>query len=278
MNFNFKPWLKPCLIAAVAAFSFSACTKEIKETATDEISESTLASIKNLGFSTSDAKKVEGGYLVEGDIILTDEDLAMKPSSPHMVIAQEEQYRTFNLVKPSSYPTIRVALNNSSSTHQSAFSAALDEAIRRYNAESLTIKFQRVTSSAHTTVVAYYEVSNTLGSAGFPTSSGAPYYQVKMNTYHYSTSTSSTNINYIATIIAHELGHCIGFRHTDYMNRSYSCGTGGNEGQSTTGVGAVHIPGTPTGPDAASWMLACIGGGVNRYFNSNDKKALAYLY
>jgi hypothetical protein len=78
--------------------------------------------------------------------------------------------------------------------------------------------------------------------------------------------------------MAHELGHCIGFRHTDYMNRSYSCGSGGNEGQTTTGVGAVLIPGTPSGPDAKSWMLACIGSGVNRPFNSNDKVALAYLY
>lgn len=268
------------LVAAIglAAFVFPSCTKDVKEPASDEISASTLAQIKHHGFSTQDAKKVEGGYLVEGDILLTDEHLQSQPTSPYMIIAQEEHYRTFNLVKPSSYPTIRVALNNSSSNHQNAFSAALDEAIRRYNAQSLTIKFQRVTSSPHTTVVAYYEASNTLGSAGFPTSGGAPYYQVKMNTYHYSTSTSTTNVNYIATIMAHELGHCIGFRHTDYMNRSYSCGTGGNEGQSTTGVGAVHIPGTPTGPSSSSWMLACIGSGVNRYFTSSDVTALKYVY
>jgi hypothetical protein len=43
-------------------------------------------------------------------------------------------------------------------------------------------------------------------------------------------------------------------------------------------VGAVHIPGTPTGPDANSWMLACIANGVNREFNNNDKTALDYLY
>ncbi|SIT94188.1 Dual-action HEIGH metallo-peptidase, partial [Pontibacter indicus] len=42
--------------------------------------------------------------------------------------------------------------------------------------------------------------------------------------------------------------------------------------------GAVHIPGTPTGADPNSWMLACIGTGVNRYFNSNDRTALRYLY
>lgn len=40
------------------------------------------------------------------------------------------------------------------------------------------------------------------------------------------------------------MGHCIGFRHTDYMNRSYSCrGSAVNEG--SAGVGAVYIPGTP---------------------------------
>jgi len=274
-----KRTLKTMAFASLLAIAFTSCKKDVKDEAPEQVSQETLAQIKALGFGTKNVQKVDGGYLVEGDIILTNDQLnEPHPATPNMIIANEEHYRTFNLVNPSSYPTIRVALNNSSSSHQAAFSAALDEAIRRYNAENLRIKFQRVTSSAHTTVVAYYEVSNTLGSAGFPTSSGAPYHQVRMNTYHYNTSTSTTNVNYIATIMAHELGHCIGFRHTDYMNRSYSCGTGGNEGQSTTGVGAVHIPGTPTGPSSGSWMLACIGSGVNRPFTSYDRTALNYVY
>ena len=269
--------LKTLVAAAMAFTSLLSCKKDVASPP-DQVSDAVLAQIKAQGFSTANVQKTDGGYLVEGDILLSDYDLATTPSSPNMVIAQEEQYRTFNLVNTSTYPTVRVALNNSSSAHQSVFSAALDEAIRRYNALGLRIRFQRVTSSANTTVVAYYEVSNTLGSAGFPTSGGAPHNQVRMNTYHYSTSTGSTNVNYIATIIAHEIGHCIGFRHTDYMNRSYSCGQGGNEGQTSTGVGAVHIPGTPTGPDARSWMLACVGSGVNRPFNSNDVTALNYVY
>jgi hypothetical protein len=265
-------------IVVAAALFITSCKKEVKENVDTGIPDVTLSQIKAAGFSADNVQKVAGGYLVEGDIILTDADLSAKPTSPNMIIAQEEQYRTFNMVNPTNYPTIKVALSNSSSSHQAVFSAALDEAIRRYNALGLRIRFSRVTSSANTTVVAFYEVSNTLGSAGFPTNNGAPYNQVRMNTYHYSTSTSSTNVNYIATIIAHELGHCIGFRHTDYMRRSYSCGSGGNEGQASNGVGAVHIPGTPTGPDRASWMLACIGDNVNRPFNSNDKVALNYVY
>src|SRR5699024_4807462 len=100
---------------------------------------------------------------------------------------------------------------------------------------------------------------------------------VKVNTRAIGSVSTASQINYAATIIAHEVGHCIGFRHTDYMDRSYSCGGAySNEGAST--VGAIQIPGTPSGPDAGSWMLACIGSGQNRYFNKNDVTALGYLY
>ncbi|MCU7548233.1 zinc-dependent metalloprotease [Chitinophagaceae bacterium LB-8] len=257
--------------------SFVSCKKDAKQ-ATNSVSQETLTKIQNLGFGSQEVQKIAGGYLVEGDIILTESELNSTSTSPNMIIAQEEQYRTFNLVSISKHPVIKIALNNSSSQHEAAFSAALDEAIRRYNAENLQITFQRVTTGADITVVAFYENSSTLGSAGFPTSTGAPYNQIQMNTYHYSTVVDPTNTNYIATIMSHEMGHCIGLRHTDYMRRSYSCGYGGNEGQAKNGVGAVQIPGTPSGPDANSWMLACIGSGVNRPFNANDKIALGFLY
>lgn len=261
--------------------TLSSCTKELKSEPEADISTATVANIERLGFSAEGAQKVGSNYLVEGDILLSAAELEQTPTSPNMIVAQEEQYRTFNTVSVSKHPAIQIALNNSSATHQSAFSAALDEVIRRYNAEGLQISFQRVnagTTGTDITIVAYYEASNVLGSAGFP-SNGNPYNTVNMNTYHYSSSTGATNVNYIATIVAHEVGHCIGFRHTDYMNRAYSCGgRRSNEGQANSGVGAVHIPGTPTAADPNSWMLACIGSNVNRPFNTNDKVALGYLY
>lgn len=272
-----KKMIKPFAAVCMAAMTFTACTKDVKEPVA-EVPESAIAQIKSMGFSTDGIQKVNGGYLVEGDIILAENRLGVQSSSPNVVIAQEEQYRTFETVSTTKHPTIKVALNNSSAGHDAAFSAALDEAIRRYNAESLAITFQRVTTGADITVKAYREVSSTLGFAGFPTN-GDPFNEVQMNTYHYSTSTGTTNVNYIATIMAHEIGHCIGFRHTDYMKRSYSCGgRPANEGQTTNGIGAVHIPGTPTGGDPNSWMLACVGSNVNRPFNANDKVALAYVY
>jgi hypothetical protein len=75
--------------------------------------------------------------------------------------------------------------------------------------------------------------------------------------------------------MAHEIGHCIGFRHTDYMNRS-SCGQNSNEG--SAGVGAIWIPGTPTTVSGTykSWMMACTDGSPS--FSSADGTALTYVY
>jgi hypothetical protein len=274
-----KRMIRPFAAICAAALLMTSCKKETKDATQQDIPASTLNKIQALGFSSDGVQKQGNSYLVEGDILLSENELNANPSSPNMIIAKEEQYRTFNLVSTSKHPVIKVALNNSSTQHQAAFSAALDEAIRRYNAEGLTVTFQRVTTAADITVVAFYEVSNVLGSSGFPTSTGDPYNQVQMNTYWYNTGTDATNVNYIGTIMSHEIGHCIGFRHTDYMNRAYSCGgRRQNEGQANNGVGAVYIPGTATGGDPNSWMLACVGSNVNRPFNANDKVALAYVY
>ncbi len=75
--------------------------------------------------------------------------------------------------------------------------------------------------------------------------------------------------------MAHELGHCIGFRHTDYKKRS-SCGPG--PGEQAGSIGAVWIPGTPTNVSGSynSWMMACTNGSPT--FNSADVTALQYVY
>lgn len=231
------------------------------------IPSSVMQQISALGFNTTGVIKVDEGYLVEGDILLTEDNLSNLPTSQEMIVAQEEHYRTTNTV--SGTRTITVSLSSGAPSY---FITATDIAISRYNAENLRLNFQRVTSNGNIKIVLYYQVSNTLGSAGFP-SGGNPYGTINMNTYWYN---SGTNTSYLGSIIAHEMGHCIGFRHTDYMSRQYSCG-GSAYNEGSAGIGAVHIPGTPTGPSANSWMLAC-SNGSNRPFTSNDKVALRYVY
>ena len=233
-----------------------------------QLDQSVLNRIEALGYRTDGAIAVEDGYIVEGDIFLTDEDLNTVFDVQSLIVGNAEQYRTTNLV--TGLPRlIKVSI---SSQLPSSYVAALDEAISRYNAENLGLTFQRVSSGANISIVR--KCGNYLASAGFPTSNGNPYNKININSCYLG---ANPGTNYLATIIAHEMGHCIGFRHTDYMDRSYSCGGQQvNEGQA--GVGAIHIPGTPTGADANSWMLSCIGAGQNRPFNNNDQTALDYLY
>lgn len=261
-----RKFIKPFAAAAIAMFVISSCTKEKQETVTDEISQETLSKISSLGFSTDNVQRIDEGYLVEGDMILTDKNLNEKPTSPVLRIANVEQYHTTNLVNAGTSRTITVSTSSTSS----GFIAAIDAAILRYNAENLTLKFSRVASGGNINI----RIVNTrqyIASAGFPTN-GNPY-----NSISYAKAYSTYSLNFMTTVLAHEIGHCIGFRHTDYMDRSYSCGgSTANEGAST--VGAVYIPGTPTVADPNSWMLACLSATTNRPFNANDKVALNYLY
>jgi len=227
-----------------------------------------VAQINALGFDASEAYATEGGYIVEGDIFLSDEDLN-KPMDlfQSLLFGEEEQYHTTNLV--TGLPreiTIRVVSTMPTSIH-----TATTNAIARYNAEGLQLTFRKVTSGGNIVIKKAPNGAQYIASAGFP-SGGNPYSQIMFNNNY-----SNWNANTLTSIIAHEVGHCIGYRHTDYMDRSYSCG-GGYYNEGSGGVGAIHISGTPTGPDAASWMLACIGNGTNRPFNNNDKTALSSLY
>lgn len=259
-------------LLGILSLSIVGCKKEVKEPLQQEIPQEVLAKIQQHGFGISDVQLVEEGYQVEGDIILTEEFLNSTPGGYYLRIAEVEQYRTTNLV--SAPRTITVSMSSKLSS-LAGYIPALDEMVARYNAQNLQITFQRVASGGSINFV--NANGPYLASAGFPSSSGSPYGQVKVYSRNIGSGTSSTFINFLATIFAHEVGHCVGFRHTDYMDRSYSCGgSPTNEGAST--VGAIHIPGTPTGPDSGSWMLSCISRNQNRPFNNNDKTALGYLY
>lgn len=228
--------------------------------------------LKAAGFDLSQGfYPYQNGYMVEYDIFLTEaqiDELAATPQAQKG--GRTTHYRTNNLV--AGLPrTLQVYMDPAFGSYmQSAF----DQALGRYNALGLGLSFQRTTNAgaANISILAFYEVSNTLGySGGFPTN-GNPASTIRLNTYYYNNSSQRPDA---ATVVAHEIGHAIGFRHTDYMNRAFSCGSGGNEGDA--GVGAVHIPGTPTNPSANSWMLAC-SNNTDRPFTADDRTSLRTVY
>lgn len=246
-------------------------------TAPDEVSAATLQQIRAQGFSDENVRKVANGYLVEGDIVLTEENLSSKSTTPNLVIANVEQYRTNYLV--TRLPRVITVSIGGTLTGLAVWSNATDALISRYNAQGLRLTFQRVSSGGNVNIVGFDQGPSggyiTLGSSGFPTSAGDPYNQIKMNTNAQAYGTNP-NQGYITSVLQHEMGHCIGFRHTDYFNRALSCG-GSKSNERAGTIGAVYIPGTPSGFDAESFMLAC-SAGTDRTFNLNDITALNYLY
>ena len=263
-----KKNLRFVIAAAFAVLLFFGCKKSTIENIVSnvlDINETQL--VQNAGLNPNGAIKVEGKYLIEGDLLLSADELSNMSGNngPKLIVANSEQYRTTNLVTG-----LPRNINVSYTGSNTSLSNAVDAAIARYNAQNLLLHFYRVTSGADINVTTVKN-ANYIASSGFPTG-GNPYGSVVYNLRYINIGT-----NTVTSVMAHELGHCIGFRHTDYMDRSYSCGGSySNEGAST--VGAIWISGTPTGPDADSWMLACIGSGVDRPFNANDRTALSYLY
>lgn len=264
-------------LTLVSICLFAVSCKRENLIAKQEVSTSVLDKIAAQGFSTENVHKVANGYLVEGDIILTDQNLNEQSTSPTLLIANVEQYRTKNLV--TSLPRVITVSVSGTLTSSQVWSDATNAALARYNAlPNKRLTFQRVASGGNIDIFGFNQGPSggyiILGSSGFP-SGGNPYNQIQLNT-NVQAYGSNPNLDYVTSVIQHEMGHCIGFRHTDYFNRALSCG-GRKSNEGAGKIGAILIPGTPSGFDSESFMLSCSNGG-NRDFNPNDLVAMDYLY
>jgi hypothetical protein len=241
----------------------------------DEVSSDVIAQLQAAGFDTSEGlSKYKDGYLVEYDIFVTEKDVAnLQAATSVGKNATEEHYRTTNIVKGTPR-TLSVYMDAGFDAYmQSSF----DNALSRYNALGLVLSFQRASSASGANIVikAFYEDSNVLGmSAGFPDAAGNPASPIQLNTKYYNGTSQRADAT---TVIAHEIGHAIGLRHTDYMNRKFSCGPGPFSNEGAGSVGAIYIPGTPTKGETGSYMLAC-SNNTDRPFTVGDRTALTTVY
>lgn len=224
-----------------------------------------VSNLIQAGFPENDIQIYDGNVYVGRDGVVSLEASREMLESPK----GEEQYRTSNLVGTS---VTKICVNPTSTFNSySRLSAGLDLAIDNYNSQGLRLTFARGPTTGCTANITAKTTSGVGGSSGFP-SGGNPY-----GTINIGTGLQNYSVDVNEHVITHELGHAIGFRHSDYYDRSISCGSGGNEGAGS--VGAILIPGTPsTAKVGGSVMNSCFRSTENGEWTSTDRTALDYLY
>jgi len=234
---------------------------------TDETQE-IIDNLVQAGYPANDIMVVDG-------IVYVGRDAAVNLQASREMLqvddsVSDEQYRTTNLVGTA---VTTICVNGAAFTGK--FSQALDLAIANYN---IGLRFTMRRTSGSTTgcsaTITARTTSGTGGSSGFP-SGGRPFNTINIGT---GLQSSTFSVDTVEHVITHEIGHTVGFRHSDFFNRSISCGGAAtNEGQA--GVGAILIPGTPSGATVGgSIMNSCFRTSETGEFTGSDVTALNALY
>jgi hypothetical protein len=263
-----------CLVSTIVLFGCSESqdvdSVELeREAAIEEIVDNLLAA----DYPESEIEvRDDGIVVVGGDAVVSLEasrEMIGLTSDGHDHGDEFRQYRTTNLVGAG---IVTICVDGSAFT--GTMGTGLDNAIANYNQQNLSLTLVR-TSGSNAGCDAEI-VGSTKGPAGgqsgFP-AGGLPY-----DKFQVGKGTASYGVDVVEHVITHEIGHTIGFRHSDYYNRSISCG-GGASNEGDAGIGAILIPGTPANAvDNGSVMNSCFNLGSTGEWTNSDVTALNALY
>ncbi|MBO9202093.1 MULTISPECIES: M57 family metalloprotease [Niastella] len=271
-----KLFFIPCLFLL-----FTACKKNVSEPTASNSSTDQSELYQKLikaGFSKDHIQDIGKYYLVEGDMLFdknnTDMDFfedyfkneltgASDNNGRHWVTPTlVSQYNVENMKMDIAEFNFGVELNEwkrSSATAMSNWAGIANTSINfvRYPASLDGDRFINIVDDAGVLP------NNVIAAAEFPTS-GKPGFQIRVNLDFLSNMTVSEGQRVYN--MTHEIGHCIGFRHSDLANNT--------EAQN----GAIAVPTTSAGIDNFSVMKA--GTALNSWagFSSDDIVAAQTVY
>jgi len=255
--------LRGILLATSCSILMFGCASQSPETETQEI----IDNLTQAAFPADD-------IMVADDTVYVGRDAEVSLAASREMLragdSSKEQYRTTNTISSS---LTKICVNGS--TFTGVFSTALDLAIQNYDEQPLAFAMARTPSSGCSfTINGVIQPGVVGGVSGFP-ASGLPFPTINIGG-----GLSTFSVDTIEHVITHELGHTIGMRHSDFFNRSISCGGAAiNEESPPTGLGAILIPGTPSGATVGgSIMNSCFRTVETGEFTPNDVTALTGLY
>jgi hypothetical protein len=259
-------------IALAIAFVSAGCNADH---VTSPPSRSALeAAVARLGFSTEGMIEEGNFVVVEGDIALPKALLErtlsastnLQLDSAHISIPGQPRQQWIANTHVSNANVSNVTVDVSQITDPD-WAAAVRSAMSNWNALPGTLIHFSEDSPANITVTfANLNNSSTVARADYPSGSpGQPGASIQINTGH----SGSISPGEMLTAMAHELGHTIGFRHTNWQSNTCGPETAGT-------LGANQVAGTPQS-DAGS-IMNCIASSWVGFSHYDSVAAMVYFY
>jgi hypothetical protein len=216
------------------ALCFASCQKDdsdLEPTKTDSSANATLQQLLKMGFKREHIEDKGDFYLVEGDIRFDKQTLSAPPTTrPGTVVGQQDQASVNSLIDFSRQPSIAIRVAPSANDWR----GTIEQAVRDWNG----IEGSRINlyisdgAAADITIEAtdyIIEDREAYGIASWPVS-GNPGNTIRV----IRDSENKLLPSFRRLVVVHELGHCLGFHHTNLVN-----------GEGAGPEGWNVIPGTP---------------------------------
>ncbi len=249
----------------------TSCQKDLDDYALpdESISETHIGILKKLGFDTSELVDCGDYYLVEGDIAIPKENM-----DGYNKLPATRQAHTNAVLSVRNASDIKIKIDASLNS-SSNWRTAILNVMQHYNDLGSGIYMYEVSSNPDITIS--YALMNGWGQGAFPTADGKAGATIIIQDSNIARELTLLSKTFL---IAHEMGHNLGFRHTDYLT-----GYGGYAPEGTYYNSANYIPNTPTGTKNDSDPTSVFNSG-DFYrdvipwvgFSSYDKIAIHYVY